>query len=63
MEYVQQHRSRCSSDPLRLPSTGQKRDVLVLRLVCAGTVEEDILDKAAAKRDLDAKVIQVGGGC
>ncbi len=40
--------------------SGQKRDVLVLRLVCAGTVEEDILDKAAAKRDLDAKVIQVG---
>ena len=39
---------------------GQTRDVLVLVLVAAGTIEEVILDRAAAKRDLDAKVIQAG---
>ncbi|KAK9834176.1 hypothetical protein WJX81_005712 [Elliptochloris bilobata] len=39
---------------------GQKREVLVLVLVSAGTVEEDILDRARQKRDIDAKVIQAG---
>ena len=34
--------------------------MLVLVLVCAGTIEQAILDKARAKRQLDAKVIQVG---
>jgi len=29
-------------------------------LVSAGTIEEDILDRARQKRDLDAKVIQAG---
>ena len=38
---------------------GQKKDVLVLILVSAGTIEQAILDKAQLKRDLDAKVIQV----
>lgn len=40
---------------------GQKRDVLVLVLVAAGTIEQAILEKAKAKRDIDAKVIQVRG--
>lgn len=40
---------------------GQKRDVLVLVLVAAGTIEQAILEKAKAKRDIDAKVIQVHG--
>ncbi len=39
---------------------GQTREVLVLVLVSAGTIEEDILDRARQKRDLDAKVIQAG---
>jgi hypothetical protein len=34
--------------------------VLVLILAAAGTVDELILDKAEAKKDLDAKVIQAG---
>ncbi|KAK9808778.1 hypothetical protein WJX72_003449 [[Myrmecia] bisecta] len=39
---------------------GQKREVLVLVLVSAGTVEQVILDRAQQKRDIDAKVIQAG---
>lgn len=39
---------------------GQMKDVLVLTLVCAGTIEEAILERASEKRDLDAKVIQAG---
>ena len=39
---------------------GQKKAVLVLVLVAAGTIEEAILDRAQQKRDIDAKVIQVG---
>ena len=38
---------------------GQKKAVLVLVLVAAGTIEEAILDRAQQKRDIDAKVIQV----
>lgn len=38
---------------------GQKKAVLVLVLVAAGTIEEAILDRAQHKRDIDAKVIQV----
>ena len=34
--------------------------MLVLVLVSAGTIEEDILDRARQKRDIDAKVIQAG---
>ena len=39
---------------------GQTKDVLVLVLCSAGTIEEVILDRAARKRELDAKVIQAG---
>ena len=39
---------------------GQTRGVLVLVLVAAGTIEEAVLDRAASKRALDAKVIQAG---
>lgn len=39
---------------------GQKREVLVLVMVTAGTIEEAILDKAKQKREIDAKVIQAG---
>lgn len=39
---------------------GQLRDVLVLTLACAGTIEEAILERANEKRELDAKVIQAG---
>lgn len=39
---------------------GQKKEVLVLVLVTAGTIEEAILDKAKQKREIDAKVIQAG---
>ena len=38
---------------------GQTKEVLVATLVSAGTVEELVLDRAAQKRDIDAKVIQV----
>ena len=38
---------------------GQKKAVLVLILVAAGTIEQAILDRAQHKRDIDAKVIQV----
>ena len=38
---------------------GQKKAVLVLVLVAAGTIEEAILERAQQKRDIDAKVIQV----
>ena len=39
---------------------GQKNDVLVMVLVSAGTIEQAILDRAQQKREIDAKVIQVG---
>ena len=38
---------------------GQKREVLVLVLVSAGTIEQVILDRAQQKKEIDAKVIQV----
>ena len=38
---------------------GQKKEVLVLVLVSAGTIEQVILDRAQQKREIDAKVIQV----
>ena len=38
---------------------GQKKEVLVLVLVSAGTIEEVILDRAQQKKEIDAKVIQV----
>ena len=39
---------------------GQKRQVLVLVFVTAGSIEEAIQSRAREKRDLDAKVIQAG---
>jgi hypothetical protein len=51
-------RARQAED--RAHRIGQTREVLVLVLVSAGTIEEDILDRARQKRDLDAKVIQAG---
>lgn len=39
---------------------GQTKEVLVLRLVTASTIEEDILERAQFKLDLDNKVIQAG---
>lgn len=38
---------------------GQKKEVLVLVLVSAGTIEQVILDRAQQKKEIDAKVIQV----
>ena len=56
---MREHMSPQAED--RAHRIGQKRDVLVLVLVTAGTIEQAILDRAQAKRDIDAKVIQVGG--
>jgi ATP-dependent helicase STH1/SNF2 len=39
---------------------GQKKQVLVLRLITSGTVEEEIQDRAHFKLDMDGKVIQAG---
>lgn len=39
---------------------GQKKQVLVLRLITSGTVEEEIQDRASFKLDMDGKVIQAG---
>lgn len=39
---------------------GQKKEVLVLVLVSSGTIEQVILDRAQQKKEIDAKVIQVG---
>ena len=50
----------CAQAEDRAHRIGQKREVLVLVLVSAGTIEEDILDRARQKRDIDAKVIQAG---
>ena len=38
---------------------GQTREVHIYRLVCTGTIEENILKKANQKRALDDLVIQV----
>jgi len=37
----------------------QKKEVVVLVLVSAGTIEQVILDRAQQKKEIDAKVIQV----
>jgi SNF2 family DNA or RNA helicase len=39
---------------------GQKNPVLVFRLVTANTIEEKILEKAAAKRKLETLIIGQG---
>ncbi|KAJ9061306.1 ATP-dependent DNA helicase Snf21 [Entomophthora muscae] len=39
---------------------GQKKKVLILRLITANTVEEKILERAQFKLDIDGKVIQAG---
>ncbi|DBA90498.1 hypothetical protein WJX77_002407 [Trebouxia sp. C0004] len=39
---------------------GQKKEVVVLVLVSAGTIEQVILDRAQQKKEIDAKVIQAG---
>jgi ATP-dependent helicase STH1/SNF2 len=36
---------------------GQKREVRVYRLITTTKIEEDILDKATQKKDLDEKII------
>jgi hypothetical protein len=40
---------------------GQTREVHIYRLVCSGTIEENILKKATQKRQLDWMAIQSGG--
>jgi SNF2 family DNA or RNA helicase len=37
---------------------GQQKHVLVLVLVCSGTIEDDMLAASRKKRSLDAKAIQ-----
>ena len=49
----------CMQAEDRAHRIGQKKAVLVLVLVAAGTIEQAILERAKAKRDIDAKVIQV----
>ncbi|WFD41671.1 Putative ATPase [Malassezia psittaci] len=44
----------------RVHRIGQKKPVLVFRMVAAGTIEQEILQKAKAKRVLEAVVIQKG---
>lgn len=39
---------------------GQKKEVLILRLITANSVEEKILERAQFKLDIDGKVIQAG---
>jgi ATP-dependent DNA helicase len=39
---------------------GQKRPVIIYRLVTAGTVESKIIEKASAKRNLEKLVIHKG---
>lgn len=39
---------------------GQKNEVRILRLICSGSVEEKILERANFKLDMDSKVIQAG---
>ena len=55
------HLCACMQAEDRAHRIGQKKAVLVLILVAAGTIEQAILDRAQAKRDIDAKVIQVRG--
>ena len=44
----------------RVHRIGQQKEVRVFRLITHNTVEEKILEKAAFKKDVDAKVIQAG---
>eukprot|EP00871_Galdieria_phlegrea_P002880 jgi/Galph1/3593/GphlegSOOS_G2301.1 len=39
---------------------GQEKEVLVLRIVAANTIEERILERASYKRDMEQKVIRAG---
>lgn len=39
---------------------GQKREVLILRLITANSIEEEIVARANYKLDIDGKVIQAG---
>lgn len=50
---------RCVQAEDRAHRIGQKKEVLVLVLVSAGTIEQVILDRAQQKKEIDAKVIQV----
>ncbi|KAL3130584.1 hypothetical protein ABBQ38_008389 [Trebouxia sp. C0009 RCD-2024] len=64
------HRKSCSSSTVpptlwavaedRAHRIGQKKEVLVLVLVSAGTIEQVILDRAQQKKEIEAKVIQAG---
>ena len=49
----------CEQAEDRAHRIGQKKEVLVLVLVSAGTIEQVILDRAQQKKEIDAKVIQV----
>lgn len=49
----------CDQAEDRAHRIGQKKEVLVLVLVSAGTIEQVILDRAQQKKEIDAKVIQV----
>lgn len=44
----------------RVHRIGQEKEVRVFRLISHNTIEEKILEKAAFKKDVDAKVIQAG---
>jgi len=49
----------CEQAEDRAHRIGQKKEVVVLVLVSAGTIEQVILDRAQQKKEIDAKVIQV----
>lgn len=44
----------------RVHRIGQQKEVRVYRLITHNTIEEKILERAAFKKDVDAKVIQAG---
>jgi uncharacterized phosphosugar-binding protein len=50
---------QCEQAEDRAHRIGQKKEVVVLVLVSAGTIEQVILDRAQQKKEIDAKVIQV----
>ena len=49
----------CEQAEDRAHRIGQKKEVVVLVLVSANTIEQVILDRAQQKKEIDAKVIQV----
>ena len=49
----------CEQAEDRAHRIGQKKEVVVVVLVSAGTIEQVILDRAQQKKEIDAKVIQV----